>query len=172
MEYKIYTSYYGNIDSIPAGIIKVGISNWMPSKTDAEHLEELAPPRPLLEMYEEGLINAEEYTILYTEDILDKLDPKEIAEKVNNSVMLCWEQPPRFCHRRVVAKWLEDNLNIVVEELSEKKLAVNAIKQNKKTKERTMSSQELQAVRENIIPKEKTVSNRELQTIKNIVNGN
>ena len=35
-------------------------------------------------------------------------------------VLLCYEKPPQFCHRHLVAKWLEKELNIKVEELKYK----------------------------------------------------
>ena len=35
-------------------------------------------------------------------------------------VMLCWEQPGEFCHRLVVAAWLQKELGVVVEEFNPK----------------------------------------------------
>lgn len=58
------------------------------------------------------------YTKQYYKEVLDKLDPKEIYDEIGeDSVLLCWEKPGSFCHRRIVAKWLEDNLSIKIEEL-------------------------------------------------------
>jgi uncharacterized protein (DUF488 family) len=33
-----------------------------------------------------------------------------------NSVLLCWENPGEFCHRRIVASWIFENLKIEVPE--------------------------------------------------------
>ena len=35
-------------------------------------------------------------------------------------VLLCWEQPGEFCHRLVVAAWLQKELGVVVEEFNPK----------------------------------------------------
>ena len=39
--------------------------------------------------------------------------------------MLCWEPPGKFCHRRLVAKWLEEHLGVDVPELREPSLLDN-----------------------------------------------
>lgn len=59
----------------------------------------------------------EEYTKLYYERILNKLDPQKVYQELgDNAVLLCFEKwddiktNKTFCHRRIVAKWLEDNI--------------------------------------------------------------
>jgi uncharacterized protein (DUF488 family) len=48
---------------------------------------------------------------------LDKLDPGEVAYELGSeAVLLCWEAPGRFCHRRLVATWLEEALGVDVPE--------------------------------------------------------
>ena len=36
--------------------------------------------------------------------------------KYKDKVILCWEKDPTNCHRRMLAKWLEDNLKISIPE--------------------------------------------------------
>lgn len=66
-----------------------------------------------------------EYEKNYREFVLAKLDPKEIYQRLSGMVLLCWEDPKWekgrttgdfFCHRRVVAKWIKEELNIDVPE--------------------------------------------------------
>ncbi len=59
----------------------------------------------------------EEYEVEFNK-ILAGLDPAEIARKVGpTGVMLCWESPNVYCHRRIVAEWLEGSLGVVVNEI-------------------------------------------------------
>jgi uncharacterized protein (DUF488 family) len=61
-------------------------------------------------------IDDAEYERQYKEQILDKLDPKEIYNALQGSVLLCWEPVGQFCHRRIVSQWIFDNLGIEVPE--------------------------------------------------------
>jgi len=57
------------------------------------------------------------YEKLYKEQILDKLNPKDVYEELGeDSILLCWESPGAFCHRRIVAKWLEESLGVIIPE--------------------------------------------------------
>lgn len=52
--------------------------------------------------------------------ILDGLDPQKVFEDLRKDVIhLCWEAPGTFCHRRLVAAWLEENLSVQVPKLSQ-----------------------------------------------------
>ena len=66
-----------------------------------------------------------QYLDLYSK-ILDRHDPAEIYERLiafgDNPIMLCWElasdcqSGKAFCHRHLVARWLEDRSAIKVRE--------------------------------------------------------
>jgi len=50
--------------------------------------------------------------------ILDRLDPRQVYEDLGpEAILLCWEPPGVFCHRRLVAAWLEERLEVEVPEL-------------------------------------------------------
>jgi len=71
----------------------------------------LAPREDMLAMEED------EYRREY-QAILDRLDPHMVYEELGqDSILLCWEPPGAFCHRRLVARWLEESLGIEVPEL-------------------------------------------------------
>ena len=57
------------------------------------------------------------YMISYHKQILAPLDPEKVYNDLKDTTLLCWEKPRVFCHRRIVAKWLEYNLDIVVPEI-------------------------------------------------------
>ena len=66
-----------------------------------------------------------EYEKAYRERILAKLDPQKVyADLGDNAVLLCYEKwsdveaGVKCCHRRIIAKWLEDNIaGLTVNEL-------------------------------------------------------
>ena len=46
---------------------------------------------------------------------MDKLDPAQVAADLGpNAILLCWEPPGKFCHRRLVAEWLEEHLGVEI----------------------------------------------------------
>jgi hypothetical protein len=58
------------------------------------------------------------YTEQYQKEVLDRLDPKQVYEDLGeNAIILCYEKPGSFCHRHLVARWLEKNLGITINEL-------------------------------------------------------
>ena len=76
----------------------------------------LAPDRQTFYAIKEGAITKEQYEKLYRENVLAKLDPKAIYEMFKHNVLLCWEEPGKFCHSRIVAAWIQENLGIEVPE--------------------------------------------------------
>ncbi len=59
------------------------------------------------------------YMARYYEEVLNDLVPIEVWEALGGSdaILLCWEEPGKFCHRNIVAKWLNINLGAGVEEI-------------------------------------------------------
>jgi len=48
---------------------------------------------------------------------LERLDARATVEALGeDAILLCWEKPGEFCHRRVVAEWLERELGTSVTE--------------------------------------------------------
>ncbi len=45
------------------------------------------------------------------------MDPSEIYQTLDDSILLCYEDAPMFCHRYIVAFWLELSLGISVPEI-------------------------------------------------------
>lgn len=58
----------------------------------------------------------------YYNQVLSKLDDRKVLEELatfgDNIVLLCFEKEYEFCHRHLVAIWLEKNLQIKVPEVS------------------------------------------------------
>jgi uncharacterized protein (DUF488 family) len=64
----------------------------------------------------------ERFIALYRAQVLDKLDPMQVIRDLggDNFILLCWEAPGEFCHRRVVAAWLRKCTGVLVEEFNPK----------------------------------------------------
>ena len=83
----------------------------------------LAPKLGFWKIWHEniGLISEDENNRYYVEEyykqVLSKLNPQEVYEKLDNSVLLCYEDNDKFCHRHIVAEWFQITLGVVVPEV-------------------------------------------------------
>ena len=51
---------------------------------------------------------------------LDLLDPRAVLRHLGDTgILCCWEAPGHFCHRRLVAAWLEQRLGVHVPEFED-----------------------------------------------------
>ncbi len=108
------TSYFSKSGKNPNA---VSIAYKNPPSFKGRHFTLLAPPRWLINKFKKDL-NTKEYIKLYYENVLDKLDPKRIYERLGeNAILLCWENKTKFCHRHIVAEWFYKHLGIKVTEL-------------------------------------------------------
>lgn len=127
----IYTSYFGNIPNIlkreynPVTFISIATKS--PDWFAGEQRKFLAPSYDIFKEYQEGH-DIELYTKRFLKERLAQLDPNDvlldlIAASGNfkgfnylpNTILLCYETPDKFCHRHLVADWLNksNNVNIV-----------------------------------------------------------
>lgn len=61
--------------------------------------------------------NENEYIENFYYKVLKKLNPQEVYNELGeNAVLLCFEKPTQFCHRFLVASWLELSLGIQIDE--------------------------------------------------------
>lgn len=79
------------------------------------------------------------YILEYYNQILSKLDAKQVLKDLKDSIMLCYEPSLDFCHRHIVAGWLELECGINVPEIAidnlgniKKILMTNDIKKHSK----------------------------------------
>jgi len=91
----------------------VAISRGIPRGWQGRRCKALAPPRDLIKIME-----PERFIPLYRAQVLDRLDPMQVIREMggDNFIMLCFEPPGEFCHRRVVAAWLRKHIGVLVEE--------------------------------------------------------
>ncbi len=84
-------------------------------------INSLAPSRELLFAYKEGKINWGQYETRFRKEVLEKNKDviKGLGHMASNLevTLLCWEDSPEYCHRRLVAeecKKYYPNLEVVI----------------------------------------------------------
>lgn len=109
----IYTSYFGNLRNIPKNIFKIAISRTLPVEHCAVIYQYLMPTQMDLFSYRVNH-DAAFYANNYRANVLSKLNPHDVVKDLydlsdgRDIVLLCYEKPPKFCHRHIVSKWLTD----------------------------------------------------------------
>ena len=112
----IYTGYYAKLKYYEEkGLIPVVISGKVPDFYDGLTYPDFAPRYKVFQQWKNGEIDNTRYIQKYKFH-LDTLDNDEIKDDFgpynvegNDCVLLCYEKPADFCHRRVLADWLEEN---------------------------------------------------------------
>lgn len=106
----IYTSYFSSRKYKPEdGVSIARYSKFWHGAT----FELLAPSDDILWWWkhllpEEQKESQQYYEYLYREQILNKLNPQEVAMILEGKTLLCFEKSEDFCHRHIVAKWLRE----------------------------------------------------------------
>ena len=107
------TGYFRRHARIPGAI---SISRSVPKFFTGPRYLALAPTWAMLKLQ-----SREEYNRQYV-DILKRHDPHSVYTELvalslgEEPVLLCWEAPNQWCHRRLVAEWLEKFLGIEISE--------------------------------------------------------
>ena len=150
---SIHTSYFGNIKAIEKECHKevfVSIAGFSPKWFRGYKLPELAPKKWWWKIWHDSFkdnLESEEskawYTERYKETVLAELDQSDTVRKIvhlenesgcRNVTLLCYETPEKFCHRHLVAEWLNNGKDRdvlarpVLEWRSSKDLDINVAK--------------------------------------------
>jgi uncharacterized protein (DUF488 family) len=97
----------------------ISISASSPPNYTGEHFYFLSPSWNMIALYKNGILSEEEYSkrYLYLLQHHRKLDAQTIYDAIpNGAILLCYEPPNEFCHRRVLAEWLERKLKVKIPE--------------------------------------------------------
>jgi len=108
------TSYFAISSKLPNAI---SIAANSPEFYTGKEYIPLAPTWDIYQQYKQTN-DSDLYTSRYVEEILLPLDASQVYDELGRfSILLCWEAPGKFCHRRIVAKWFEESLGVTVPEL-------------------------------------------------------
>lgn len=113
----MYTSYYSTHGTNRNAVaISVKPPEWYAGVT----YPILAPTWDLVRAIKSGRITEREYTTEYLKLIKKRgASPyRTLADLGENAILLCYEKPTDFCHRHIVATWIEAELGIKVPEIS------------------------------------------------------
>lgn len=123
---NIYTSYFGNLKKIPEDIIPISISLYSPKYFNGQSYILVAPTKEILTDWKNGKQDDEakgHYIRAYKFQVLRKLNAKKVFDELKtlsngkDIVLLCYEKPNDFCHRHLLAEYLEKELNIEIKEI-------------------------------------------------------
>lgn len=115
---KIYTSYFSNIPNLEkAGIACCAICLKVPSFFEGPNLASVAPSGSIL-MDHKRDHDDEKYKERYINEILCayRFHPEyitEFLERISGGrdvALLCYERPEDFCHRHILAEWLNEKI--------------------------------------------------------------
>ena len=123
----IYTSYFGkinNIYTVDTSAVFCAICGKCPEWYKGNWYKKVAPKWQWWKYWHDtyaGKYESEEsksyYMSAYKKTVLDVLDKRMVIDELNsiangkNLYLLCFETPEKFCHRHLLANWLNDGLN-------------------------------------------------------------
>ena len=96
---------------------------FLPKELLVWHVTDLAPTGEIIGAKN----NPEAYEDKYRRDILSKVSPRDVLRDLekyagysgkDKVVLLCYEAPDKFCHRHIVARWLENYTGKTIEEIN------------------------------------------------------
>ena len=110
----IYTGYFAKLkEYLSKDLLPISVARFSPKWYTGLEYKPLAPTSDNLEQYNKNLISKSEYASRYYEHInsikefydvhadLEKLTKKDV-------ILLCYERPEDFCHRHLLANWLNE----------------------------------------------------------------
>lgn len=121
----IYTSNYENFGNATCYYKTCSISGDRGKRANfkGNSYSKLAPRKSFWKVWHDniGKISEAENNKYYIEEyfiqVLSKLDPEKIYNELDYSILLCYETHEEFCHRQIVAEWLELFLDVKVDEI-------------------------------------------------------
>jgi uncharacterized protein (DUF488 family) len=115
----IYTSYFAKLKSLPENIVPISICGKAPDWYKGLQYKKLAPKYDFFIEWKKNQDN-DYYIKCFNEQVLNKLDVEQVVFELFDTVyfinsvdtdicLICYEKPSDFCHRHLVADWLNKN---------------------------------------------------------------
>ena len=102
----LYTSYFSFVQKIPPKYL-ISIAGKSPDGFMGGESRNLAPKYEWWKKWKDEKLPDEWYVEKYNDTVLSALNPAEVLQDIgDNKILLCYENPEKFCHRHLVAKWL------------------------------------------------------------------
>ena len=119
----IKTSYYYAVKNKANDYYKVAISRTAPTNEYDLHALSLAPDSDNLWAYKNEYIDDKEYTRQYLDKLNRILDNGTLQSIIENLkahdkvLLLCYEGKSKFCHRHILADFLNEHFKLGISEL-------------------------------------------------------
>ena len=119
----IKTSYYYAVKHKANDYFKVAISRTAPADEYDYHALSLAPDSDTLWAYKNEYIDDKEYTKQYLDKLNRILDNGTLQSIIENLkahdkvLLLCYEGKSKFCHRHILADFLNEHFKVGISEL-------------------------------------------------------
>lgn len=121
---RIFTSYYAKVKKIPSDIVRISIAAKAPQFYSGIEYKKVCPKYGFFMEWKQNHDN-NFYVEHFKKEVLDTLKADEVYKDIEqlsggkDCVLLCYEKSTDFCHRHLVADWLNSELNLDVKEWSE-----------------------------------------------------
>lgn len=115
----IYTSYFAAVKKLPDELCPIAICGKSPDWWNGKSTKVLAPKLWFFKEWKKNHDN-DFYIKNFNSEVLSKLEPIEVVKMLNKMsdgktpCMICYEKPLDFCHRHIVAEWLNTNIPEIV----------------------------------------------------------
>lgn len=108
----IYTTYFTNLKNLPKDVVPISICGKAPQGYHGLEYKKLAPKWWFFQIWKENHDNAF-YVKHFTEETLNPLNAFDVVTELfrmaesEKIALVCYEIPGAFCHRHLVAEWIE-----------------------------------------------------------------
>ena len=117
----MFTGYFVKLKNYQkANLTPISIAAKAPIWYKGDEYKKLAPKWSFYSEWKNGSHKGDNdyYTKHFKEEVLDKLDPEQVLRELegfsgvseDNIILLCYEKTGTFCHRHLVADWLNQNI--------------------------------------------------------------
>lgn len=118
----IWTSYFGQMRNFPEDFTPVAICGSIPDWYKGLWYKQVAPKWSFFSEWKKNHDN-NYYINYFNELVLKDKDPNNfirdlicLTNNASNIVLLCYEKPTDFCHRHLVADWVNQNTELTIKE--------------------------------------------------------
>lgn len=111
---KIYTSYFAKLSKLPPDIIPISICGKAPAWYNGLQFKKLAPKYDFFVKWKQDHDN-DYYIERFNDEVLKPLNVETVIAELEvladgeDVALICYEKPEDFCHRHLVAAWLDEN---------------------------------------------------------------
>ena len=114
----MYTGYFAKLKKYEStGLIPISICGKAPDWYQGLQYKKLAPKWEFFNEWKNGKHKGDNdyYIAHFKSEVLDNLDINEVLDSLcshgalNKIILICYEKPADFCHRHLVADWLNEN---------------------------------------------------------------